>query len=706
MPGTEQGSQASEPPKEGGSQQEFNFFEINRRLKDPNLEPEMRSYLQAEREKIIQDIENFDDGRYLTDVGRVVSRILRTSSWDDVYDNLIKFAANEDQALAGLAGAQSRWRGAMETAIQGAAAKVALAGIEQKRRGIGELPADWFITHEYSQRRLEILERAAKEKDIFPQLLPDVPEQIVGKQIPKPFQFPEDKRLSQLLEVQQKLLEDFEKRGLALDELLRGSAQQTVLLTESLVGVEPREERKRWTDVEYTLQFYTRFTPNLEPKFYQRLSTEERNKFDTRWQLARAAFVKRATANLPEKYKENQDLEQFGKEKMEVLYESIPGVRQMLEAYSRAITLGEKIKIRDNGREKEMSFWEVEDADTFEKFRVSLRNKTLEDKIFLGSDEVRKAKTKEDREWWLDLLRKEADAGAWNWIWVGNLVESAESRYSWSGRAFFGIPSIMSAGEHKYVLHPQERFESKAFSGHFWGAFGKWGVTQVDRIKSEMSRNAGYNGDKDEIKFLPGDRSDYWSYGLSKGENPIDEKKKELGGRVFVIFAPECYPTASCKSFFEETTLEVKVSSGKYEKSFLLEYLTSGKRIPWAEVSQDAWGIYMWGKFNKAFQLLQYFNPEELLDINKKGWAIAWSNPLLELYRRLGLENELKKRKVGHQTFSKLKKWAFYASQGGVKDIDSKTPTLNLGRTDQYVVERSLKHPRVKYLIEDENLNL
>lgn len=525
----------------------------------------------------------------------------------------------------------------------------------------------------------------------------------------------------QIVEGQKEMLESFKEERVNFEQFLGLSTKQTAELVEGLKKVPAREEMARWVDVEYKQEFYTRFTPNLEPRFYTELETsEERALWDARWQLARAAFVKKATSGQPDKYREIQDLELLGKEQMERLYE-MPGVRQMMEAYAQVIVNGKSPTLPSG---KEMSFWNIKDANDFELFRSSLRLETLSrNKEFLSQfpdlsikKKDKKAK-KEERARELALEAKQADAVAWNLIWVSNLVESADSRYSYSGTSHQDLPAVTLAIQYKYTLHPQERFEAKNLSGHFWGAFGKWGVTQVGRITEKV----GFNRSKDEILFSPAPKGRYWVHRKTNLE-PSDEKKRKKRGRVFEVFAPECYPVTGAKSFLEETGVEIPTRPGKFERKMLLDFLLEGKKIPWDEVAQDAWGIYMYSKFHKAVQLLEYFTPGKPMELQKEGGVKEWADPLLELFTRIKPAREIKRlrgedkknppppnSRGTYQTFSNLKAWAVFAAFGGVANIHKRDARINLPgfpSDEKYIIAGALKDRNVRYLEKKEKLEI
>jgi len=143
--------------------------------------------------------------------------------------------------------------------------------------------------------------------------------------------------VDKISEVQENLLNAFKSQQMTLEQFLNLSQKQTQNLSESFKRVPVEEERDRWLDVEYRQEFYTRFTPSLEPRFYTELNDEkERRLFDARWQLARAAYYKKATSGSPEKMIDNQDLILLKTEQMEQLY-NMPGVKKALEWYVNLI---------------------------------------------------------------------------------------------------------------------------------------------------------------------------------------------------------------------------------------------------------------------------------------------------------------------------------------------------------------------------------
>ena len=343
----------------------------------------------------------------------------------------------------------------------------------------------------------------------------------------------------------------------------------------------------------------------------------------------------------------------------------------------------------------------------FEKFRTKLRGESLsideqmKDAVEREIEkrersESRKLNERERRET-RKLLEKEADAVAFNLFWVSNQIESSNSRYSDAGK-FHRLPGGMASLEFWSVMHPQERFEIKVEHSQNWGAFSTWGIEQIERFKNEVGFD---DDDKDnKIEFQAAPRDKYWERGPT---TELPEKK----GKVYTIYAPECYPILTCRSLFEHTREE-----GGSKKT-LLERFSKGGDVIWGDIGADAAVRWLTSKFNKAVPLLEYYNPGKPFERRDFGWGKTWADPLKELLEaRLKLNKALegpkgKERKEGsilgitHQTYHNLKVWAIYAAHGGVAFPDKREPTLNLPGlpgNEQLILGRALRHEKVEYL--------
>lgn len=470
----------------------------------------------------------------------------------------------------------------------------------------------------------------------------------------------------------EQIVEEMKAGRASAADLLAAATAITQQVAETYKRTPPEIEQARWVDNEYSLEFYQRFTPTLEPRFYTELEdSKDRKLWDARWQLARAAYFKRVTSAFPEKQFENQDLQLLSTEQMEMLY-NMRGVRQALEWYTRAIASNEEVTLPDGKKKK---IWDCKKETDFEQFRQAMRIKALG----IKAEELDKDES---------LWAKEADAVAWNWIWCSNLIESVDSRYSSSRERHGDLPGVMVSDDTRSTFHPQEKYEDKCRSGSGleWGAFGKWGVTQMARIKKEN----GFSSISDKIKMgAAKSTGEFWAGKRTKGakkEDVKDEAGNKIGEKVvekgeIVASIPECYPTTTMKSFWEETKIG--------EKS-LLDYLRNKETIPWREVGSDPWIGYLPIKFNKAVGLFEYFNPGKPIEQNKE---TEWTNKLIDIIRRLGLEISLDENKLHN-----LKVWAFYAAYGGVGKPHISYPTCPLSTYFRTAIEGKLRSYQIGFL--------
>ncbi len=452
---------------------------------------------------------------------------------------------------------------------------------------------------------------------------------------------------------------------LQIEEMMRAneiSIQAYNLLIDRITRprLSPEDEQERWVDVEWQQEFYARFTPNIEPGFYTSLSSEEREEWEVRWRLARAAYWKKIYSANTEKLVENQDLIDLSSEDMELLY-NIEGVKEGLEWYTRAI-LG-RIEIEgkaDDGKEITLrkSLVECESGKELKEFRVNLQH-YLKRNVFGVTREMEAAMNEQERQQ-LRIRIKGADAIAWNWIFVSNLVESVDSRYDfWKERSLEereesgflrerhgSLASAICSDDLRAVFHPLEKFESKAQGDQARGAFGRWGVLQMNRIRNAQSQRSA------EFIFMGASSpSEFW-------------KHRDWKGRVLVS-VPECYPVTTMQSFWETYGEEG-------ERESLLSKLINGERINWNRVQKDPWKTnYQTVVLNKANQLNAYFAGEAPLEEVK---ITEWTRPLMDIFVRLKLRSEHGGR-LSEKQHHNLKVWAVYASRGGVKNPNLRRAT-------------------------------
>ena len=157
------------------------------------------------------------------------------------------------------------------------------------------------------------------------------------------------------------------------------------------------------------------------------------------------------------------------------------------------------VKVETIGQATKKSLVECKSGREFEIFRKNLQY-SLKREVFGVTKEEEESlakRAKEGDEKAEDQMRdlrvrvKSADAISWNWMWVSNLVESVDSRYCKelgedTLRERHGeMPPAICSDDLRSIFHPQEKFEDKCAKGLEWGAFGKWGRSQIERIKRE-----------------------------------------------------------------------------------------------------------------------------------------------------------------------------------------------------------------------------
>ncbi len=447
----------------------------------------------------------------------------------------------------------------------------------------------------------------------------------------------------------------------------QGEVQQTML--EAYKRLSPEQEKERWVDVELAQEFWSRFTPTMEPRFYTEASSEERRDWDARWQLARAAFYKKRLSAFPAELTKNEDLQLLTPEQMERLY-YLPGVKEAMEWYARQIVNGEyRINFEETtgrrvsaGEGEEKTFLDCANGYQFEEFRRDLREKNLRGKRrWYEGKRGERIERGEEREL-SELERKSADAIAWNFIWCTNLVESVDSRYSLVGvktlrERHGGLPPELCSDDLRAVFHPQEKFENKCLGDQEWGAYGVWGKRQLELIEEKFGERKEKNTIFEPAKLV----REFW--------------QAEKRGDKVAIKVPECYPITTMKSFLE--TYGYK--NEKREDVTLLDCLLGGREIDWRRIGANPWQTnYLTIRLPKAVALFDIFKSGKI--------ESGWTRDLLDIYTRLEVRKELEKyyekkkeskkegERLGAKHFHNLKVWAYFAPFGGVGRPQDKTP--------------------------------
>ncbi len=685
----------------------MSFLDVQRSRRDEKIDQDTKDSLDARLDQLVVEADeqgHFDQARFS------FINLLRTNNWDDLLPAVYNEAQNAEHTSHGRHGYKPEWEGMVQAAMEGNAAELAILGIKKREQDKGP-DTNWLASHGYDEARIERLQKEAKLKNIYDMLPPD-PENIVGYELKKqreisqpPSYIDQDAlttSLKDLTNLQRELLQDFQGLRINLDQFLNLSAKQTNGLVERFRSADPIEERKRWADVVRDTEFYQRFTPNVEPQFYTSPDfADRRERMDAIWQLARAAYVKKALASFPDKYKENNDLQLLGKDKLRTLLET-PGVKEKLGGYMRSVKNQEKIPVKlDNGTTVNMCIWDCKDINTFNAWRRASNIREL-----ARSPEFRQYVLQEAASYGIspsdnqgigrvaELLATEDDGIAWGLVSVFCYIESKHTRYG--GIEFSSLPGAIESADFRGVFHPQERYEGKMNNKQNWGLFSLWGITQMKRIDEETGKaNNDKRGGTDyyEYHFIAADKGDYWTWKELHGTPAWNTEKasKATRAKIIEVRVPECHPITTCKSYLEDPKIEEK--------------LLKGEDLDWDEIGEDDIVVWLFSKFNKGVQLTEYFNPGEkprIIDISKRGWAGDWASPLTEtLDSRLGMGKLYEKdngiKANSKQNYDKLKVWAVYASTGGINNPLDRRPTFNKG-LDPYIIGGALSDKKVHFL--------
>ena len=196
-----EGGSNSEPPKgppSGGKTPEnkngdendpiknAGFAKVMSMSNDTTLSVKDRAPWVKEKESRIEEFKKFDEGDFVADTRERFQTLMRTSGWDKeggngVYDKLVEFSENRDNDYKNRHGSELRLRGLLGIAIRSEAARVLVAGVENKLRGItrDDDVDSWLSGKHYTDDELNRLARLAKENHIF-DFGTDAPEELVG----------------------------------------------------------------------------------------------------------------------------------------------------------------------------------------------------------------------------------------------------------------------------------------------------------------------------------------------------------------------------------------------------------------------------------------------------------------------------------------------------------------------------------------------
>lgn len=167
------------------------FAKVMSMSNDPTLSVKDRVPWVKEKESRIEEFKKFDEGDFVADTRERFQTLMRTSEWDKesgkgVYDRLISYSENRDLEYQGRLESEAKLKGLIGIAIRSEAARVLVAGVENKLRGIAnDSDVDsWLNGKNYTDEELDRLSRLAKENHIF-DFGTDAPEELVGSGLSK-----------------------------------------------------------------------------------------------------------------------------------------------------------------------------------------------------------------------------------------------------------------------------------------------------------------------------------------------------------------------------------------------------------------------------------------------------------------------------------------------------------------------------------------
>ena len=175
--------------------------------------------------------------------------------------------------------------------------RLALESRNQTPEGLGKLLGkgdDWCLDEQVPEDEWSVLagelgeerERLLGEQEVL-----EKGGEVNQKAIPTEIRLSGlDEFIERIKYLQEETIKSAQKNQESTENLIKMVIAYSERAREAYSQLPSEEEKERWVDVELQQDFYTRFTPNVEPKFYTRLSSEKRKEWDTRWQLARAAL--------------------------------------------------------------------------------------------------------------------------------------------------------------------------------------------------------------------------------------------------------------------------------------------------------------------------------------------------------------------------------------------------------------------------------
>lgn len=510
-----------EKPEEKNTEEKqtkaYNFNDIETNLMSGKLDEEKERYFQTIREARIDEFNNIDSGDFVRDTRITVSRILRDSDWDDVYDELIHYGESRESEMRGRAEIDDRLNGIAMAAVRYEAARVLVAGLRSKRDSLNDQTefVDWISNkksdQQYSPDELNRLKSLSDRS--FVQLAPDAPEELVGKNIKKEESQSANELNNEAIEngrrqeeahrVQEEArrAQESEERLIQMMEAVTQNNQGITIdmLREAMGQTDPKEIKKLYRDAEKGMY---PIPSGLEvPKFLIH-SPELVDQWNARSRLSSACNFKRM-AKGPDELGQNVEAQAITNEQLQLLLE-MPGVLEAKSLESFFI----KTKKRVNVTKKDKDGKDVDVIDKKGNVITKLIDyplkalvndsddnnlkKSCPENIFRISEGKHLEGFRQAKIYWLKKHRglnqeqaEDAEVISRNLTFLANELEAGDSRYDDDGdlmmppeRKFASptVPLVKSLGAWQ-LIHMQERLQAKTENANeTWSPFGPWAL--------------------------------------------------------------------------------------------------------------------------------------------------------------------------------------------------------------------------------------
>lgn len=454
------------------SPRNLTFPELVDRLNEPGVGEDEKKYLNAVKDRAVEDIESLDGGNYLEDLRNQARDVLASSPWNGhggVVNTLRDLAREKDEELKANGGKKS-WEGLIPFAMEGELAELKLGGIQQREGGNED--ALWRRSHGYSERGLNRLRETLGRHDVL-DLLPVNAERIVGTNIGT-----RTATITNPIETVGDTGPVRDRRGGVLDRMdniyrERATAGEGNFTPEEYaraMGVpNPEQQRELYIRAEEEMVVLPALDLEVPSFLLGRRGTveeliQEQKEWKARARLTTAAANKRMAPSY-DKIFPNQEMIDFTREDLRSLMEK-DGVMEAASAYIALIVHDKDPNEFFGRRGLVSSIFEIKNKGEFSALRDAMR------------------------EWLTQRFSPEdarvAEHIAWNLMYVSNVLEEFDSNYEHAAykhrEHLKRIPPVISQFKAQPVwmmMHPQERLQGKVGGGEAFSRFGEWGLNRT-----------------------------------------------------------------------------------------------------------------------------------------------------------------------------------------------------------------------------------